>query len=68
MDFVRPYIDDIIIFSNNLTEHTRHVEMVLQRLADNHLIVSSKKCQWAQPKVIFLGHEVSHHTIAPLHS
>lgn len=43
--FVIAYIDNILINSNNATQHVEHVQQVLQRLADHHLYVKGEKCE-----------------------
>ena len=49
------YLDNILIYSNNLVDHKKHVKKVLSRLRDNQLYVSSTKCVFHQDKVEFLG-------------
>ena len=53
------YIDDILIFSKNESEHCKHVEAVFQRLAENSFHVKCRKCTLFTPSVEFLGHVVS---------
>ena len=53
------YIDDILIFSKNESEHHKHVEAVFQRLAENSFHVKRRKCTLFTPSVEFLGHVVS---------
>ena len=53
------YIDDILIFSKNESEHRKHVEAVFQRLAENSFHVKQHKCKLFTPSVDFLGHVVS---------
>ena len=53
------YLDDIIIFSKGFDEHLQRLENVLQRLADNGLKLTAKKCTFCQKKVKYLGHIVS---------
>jgi len=53
--FVFVYIDDILIYSKDLTEHKKHVRLVLQRLLENKLFVKAEKCEFHQPSVTFLG-------------
>ena len=53
------YIDDILIFSENESEHRKHVEAVFQRLAENSFHVKHRKCILFTPSVEFLGHVVS---------
>lgn len=53
--FCCAYIDDIIIYSNNLEEHEQHVETVLQRLRDAGLQADLKKCEFHVTKTKFLG-------------
>jgi len=38
------YQDDILIYSNNLEDHQRHVREVLRRLRKNQLYASLSKC------------------------
>ncbi|KAL0179640.1 hypothetical protein M9458_025082, partial [Cirrhinus mrigala] len=53
------YIDDILIFSNSLTEHIRHVRAVLQRLIAHQLYAKEEKCEFLQDKISFLGYIIS---------
>ena len=41
--FVVVYIDDIVVYSQLLTEHERHLRMVFQRLREHILYVKTKK-------------------------
>ena len=53
------YLDDILIYSNNLEEHRIHVKEVLRRLRKNKLYASPSKCLFHQDKVEFLGFVIS---------
>jgi hypothetical protein len=53
------YIDDIIIWSQDIEEHERNIRTVLQALRDNHLVCSSKKTKLFATRLEFLGHIVS---------
>ena len=53
--FVFVYLDDILIFSSSLQEHTKHVRQVLKRLLDSHLYVKPDKCEFHSSRVQFLG-------------
>jgi len=53
------YLDDILIYSNNLTSHKDHVKEVLRRLRDNGLYASPSKCTFHQRQVEFLGFVLS---------
>lgn len=57
--FVILYLDDILIFSDSLENHIKHVRLVLKKLLDNNLFAKLKKCEFHQPKVEFLGHILS---------
>ena len=48
------FLDDILIYSNSVEEHARHVEIVLKKLQDNQLYIKDSKCDWFQPEVKFL--------------
>ena len=49
------YLDDILIYSDNPSEHRRHVKEVLRRLRANGLYAAEKKCFFHQDRVEFLG-------------
>ncbi|XP_019058307.1 PREDICTED: uncharacterized protein LOC104816062 [Tarenaya hassleriana] len=56
--FVVVYLDDIVVYSRNLSEHVGHLRTVLSVLRDNELYVKLEKCSFAQQEVEFLGHYV----------
>jgi hypothetical protein len=62
-DFVDSFVDDIIIFSNNLEDHFTHVSLVLEKLSDASLTLKSKKCIFGARSVKFLGFVVGNGTI-----
>lgn len=68
LDFIFPYIDDLLIASKNFDEHMRHLELVFQRLKDAGLVVNISKCVFAEKEVSFLGFDVSEKGIVPSQS
>ena len=52
------YLDDILIFSETLEDHKRHVDEVLSILEKHELFVKPSKCSWAVEEVEFCGHVV----------
>ena len=61
--FVYVYVDDIIIFSDSWDDHLKHIQTVLQRLADANLRLNLPKCQFGLARVKFLGVMISHNQI-----
>ncbi|RVW26159.1 Retrovirus-related Pol polyprotein from transposon 297 [Vitis vinifera] len=57
--FVVVYLDDIVVYSKTLIEHEKHLRLVFQRLRENRLYVKPEKCEFAQEKITFLGHNIS---------
>jgi hypothetical protein len=53
------FIDDILVYSKNEDEHTKHLHIVLQRLRDHHLYAKLSKCEFWLKKIKFLGHTIS---------
>ncbi|GAN11692.1 endonuclease and reverse transcriptase activity [Mucor ambiguus] len=49
------FCDDILIHSRTYEEHVEDVQRVLERLNEYNLKITSKKCQWFQAEVKFLG-------------
>lgn len=53
------YLDDILVFSADREQHTRHVQAVLEKLIRNKLYVKAEKCEFDKTKVEFLGFMIS---------
>ena len=51
-----PYIDDVLVFSENVGDHAGHLREVLDELECNGLTVKLSKCAFGQQKVEYLGH------------
>jgi hypothetical protein len=60
----RAYFDDIILFSNTLAEHLRHLSEVLKRLNKANLKINTRKSRFGYAKVEYLGHTVGEGTIS----
>ena len=56
---VLAYLDDILICSNNMEQHHKHVREVLRRLHKNHLYAHADKCDFHTNSVEYLGYMLS---------
>ncbi|CAF1129296.1 unnamed protein product, partial [Brachionus calyciflorus] len=63
--FVVVFLDDILIHSETLIEHFKHIELVVNELKKHCLSVKLKKCEVAKQEVVFLGHVISSGSIKP---
>ena len=61
------YLDDVLVFSRNKTEHMKMLEDLFQRLDKAGLTLALDKCVFGQEKLEFLGFEFSHPGISPIH-
>ena len=59
------YIDDIITYGRNFTEHIQRVDEVLNRIKQAALKLKPEKCNLFQTRVTFLGHVVSDKGVSP---
>lgn len=50
------YLDDLLIYSDNIQEHQEHVREVLWRLQKHKLFAKGSKCEWNKDSVEFLGY------------
>ena len=57
--FVIVFIDEILVYSKNQTDHARHLRLVLKTLRANQLYAKFNKCQFWLDHVSFLGHVIS---------
>ena len=60
------FLDDILIFSQSMEDHVRHLDAVLQRLSDHKLFAKASKCEIAQKTTEFVGHKVTPEGISPM--
>ena len=59
------YIDDIVIWSNTVTEHVKHINMVMNALIAARLFCNPKKCDFFLTEMDFLRHHISARGIEP---
>jgi hypothetical protein len=56
--FVVAYLDDLLIYSETLEEHKKHVHTILQTLQQAKLLVEPEKAIWHAKEVDFLGYTI----------
>jgi len=59
------YLDDIIVWSNTVVEHTRHIKLIMAVLRKAKLYCNPNECNFFQREVNFLGHHISECGIQP---
>jgi hypothetical protein len=59
LNFVKVYIDDIIVASATLEQHLSHLEKVFQRIAESGLTLKRGKCDFMKDSIKLLGYYVS---------
>ncbi|XP_063233722.1 uncharacterized protein LOC134537331 [Bacillus rossius redtenbacheri] len=57
--FTLAYLDNIIVYSESWEDHCRHLALVMERFATNHLTANPAKCHLGTTEVEFLGHVVN---------
>lgn len=57
--FVLVFFDDILVYSNNLSDHVQHLVIVLEELRRHSLYANMSKCTFAAPQVEYLGHVIT---------
>ncbi len=65
MSFVRVFLDDILIFSQSITEHKTHLIMVLDKLKENNISINFSKSNFLQNEVKYLGYILGTDGIRP---
>jgi len=53
------YLDIILVYSDNMEDHTEHVREVLQRLCQHKLYTKPEKCEFHSDSVEYLGYFLS---------
>ena len=53
--FVVIYLDDILVFSSSMEEHTHHVWLILSKLREHGLYAKREKCEFDRNSIEFIG-------------
>ena len=66
--FVVVYVDDILIYSRNESEHINHVKKVMDKLLEVDLQLHIDKCMFGCREITYLGQIFSNNTVKPIPS
>ena len=64
--FTSVYIDDVLVYSNSINEHWKHLYSFLDTIKGNGLVASAKKIKLFQTTVRFLGYDIAEGQICPI--
>ena len=66
LKFAMTYLDNIIIFSQDKSQHLEHLEIVFSHLREAGLKMKRSKCDFFKCEIHYLGHLISPEGIIPL--
>ena len=61
------YIDDVLIFSNSIEEHFKHLKIFQKIVRENGLVIFATKIKLFQTNIRFLGFDIYQGQIKPIH-
>ena len=64
--FIIVYIDDVLVFSNTIDQHFKHLQTFISVMERNGLAASASKLLLFQTKIRFLRHNIYQGTIKPI--
>lgn len=59
------YLDDIIIYAKDLTDHSQKLKDIFDRLRKYNLKLQPTKCEFLRKEVIYLGHLITDEGVKP---
>jgi len=62
--FVLVFFNDILIYSQTMTQHLEHMHIVFELLKGHQLVAKRSKCVFGIPQVDYLGHVISKEGVA----
>ena len=62
-DFIIVYIDDVLVYSDSVEQHWKHLNKFVETVKSNGLSLSTTKINLFQTKIRFLGHHIHQGTI-----
>jgi hypothetical protein len=57
-DFLKCYIDDILVHNKGLLQHLAHLEKLFKRLHEVNMKIHPKKCEFVVTSIVHLGHRI----------
>lgn len=63
--FTRVFLDDILVFSSSIEEHTKHLSIVLQKLKENNIAINVEKSNLYSNEVKYLGVKLNSEGMRP---
>jgi hypothetical protein len=57
-DFLKCYIDDVLVHNKGLLQHSAHLEELFKRLHKVNMKIHPKKCEFAVASIVYLGHKI----------
>lgn len=63
--FTFSYIDDLIIHSEDLLQHLKHLRVVFEILSSNNMKINREKSQFARSTISYLSYQISESGIKP---
>lgn len=64
-EFVLPYLDDIIVFSNNIDDYTKHFDYLLSKIKGANIYLNKSKCKFFRSNIKALGNIISYNKVSP---
>ena len=64
--FTIVYIDDVLIFSNSIDQHFKHIKIFQKIVKDNRLVIFTPKIKLFQSRIKFLRFEIYQGTMKPI--
>ena len=65
LNFVKIYLDDIMIISKNIIDHEKHLKVVFKICKDNNVSINFETSNSLREKVKYLGSDVNKYVIKP---
>ena len=59
------YMDDIVVYSSSLEEHSQKLKKLLGRLKTAGLTLQPEKCHFLRREITYLGHVITENGVKP---
>jgi hypothetical protein len=57
-NFLKCYIDDVLMHSKRFLRHLAHLEQLFKRLHEVNIKIHPKKCEFVVTSIVYLGHKI----------